>query len=60
MFEEFIYQAHGPAGVVSDRAVFDCNVQHNASASCEGLYHRPFDVSCRLPLVPLLQPPGEH
>ena len=31
MFEQFIGQAHGPIGVVSDRAVNDLNFQHGPS-----------------------------
>ena len=33
VLEQFIYQAHGPTGVVSDRAVNDLDVQHSPSAN---------------------------
>jgi hypothetical protein len=39
MFEQFIGQAHGPIGVVSDRAVNDLDFQHSPSANFERLYH---------------------
>jgi hypothetical protein len=38
MFEQFFHQAHGPTGVVSDRAVNDLDVQHSPSANFEKLY----------------------
>jgi hypothetical protein len=38
MFEQFFHQAHGPTGVVSDRAVNDLDVQHSPSADFEKLY----------------------
>ena len=38
VFEQFFQQAHGPTGVVSDRAVNDLDVQHNPSADFEKLY----------------------
>ena len=33
MFEQLIQQAHGPPGIVSDRAVYDFDVQHGPSAN---------------------------
>jgi len=39
MLEQFLCQAHGPTGVVSDRAVNDLYLQHNPSANFERLYH---------------------
>ena len=38
LFEQFFHQAHGPTGVVSDRAVNDLDVQHRPSANFEKLY----------------------
>jgi hypothetical protein len=31
MLEQFIQQAHGPPGIVSDRAVYDLDLQHDPS-----------------------------
>jgi hypothetical protein len=39
MLEQFLCQAHGPAGVVSDRAVNDLDFQHGPSTIFDGLYH---------------------
>jgi hypothetical protein len=33
MFEQFVQQAHGPPGIVSDRAINDFDVQHGPSAN---------------------------
>ena len=38
VFEKLFHQAHGPTGVVSDRAVNDLDVQHSPSANFEKLY----------------------
>ena len=38
LFEQFFHQAHGPTGVVSNRAVNDLDVQHSPSANFEKLY----------------------
>ena len=35
VLQQFIYQAHGPTGIVSDRAVNDLDFQHRTSAGLE-------------------------
>ena len=35
MLEQFFQKAHGPSGVVSDRAVDDHDIQHKPSANFE-------------------------
>lgn len=43
VFEQLFYQAHGPTGVVSDRAVNDFDFQHSPSANFRRII--PFTVT---------------
>jgi hypothetical protein len=39
VLQQFLCQAHGPAGVMSDCTVNDLNLQHVPSAKFGRLYH---------------------
>ena len=40
VLEQFLCQAHGPASVVSDRAIYNFDLQHGCLHNFERLYHR--------------------